>query len=321
MTLKSDLILLLTQHQNFIITTHKNSDGDGIGSAVALYWALKQINKNVTFCHVDPVPHRYHFMLKNTESFLYDSKLNLPFEVLIITDTNQGSLADPLYSHAVDQNKQIIYIDHHIPMSNIKKNEFYFIETQASSTGEVIYDILKDLKINITPDIATALYTSITFDTQAFKLLRNSSRSHEIAAVLAKNNIQTDLIQRELFATWTVKKMNFLAQLIQTTHYSNSNTVAGFTVTQDLLKKYDLELDHINDLLDMFTLIKTVEVCYGIIEITDQKHKLSFRSITTNKAHVLAENFGGGGHAKSAGAWVIGSNIQDIENKILHLIN
>jgi len=316
------LIQTLQHEKSFIITTHKNSDGDGVGSAVALYWGLQQENKNVQFCHVDPIPHRYHFLLENTKSHLFniDEVKSLSADVLLITDTNQGSLCDPLYSHFKNMNKKIIFIDHHIPSNKSDPNENYYVRTDASSTGEVVYDILKELNTKMTSEIATALYTSITFDTQAFKLLRNSSRSHEIAALLAKDNIQTDKIQRELFATWTVQKMNFLAILIQSARYSKNNTIAGLVITQEQLKKYDLQLDHINDILDMFTLIKTIEFCYNIVEMPDGRFKLSFRSINTNKAFMVAQSFGGGGHAKSAGSWVTQTSSEEIENKILSFL-
>lgn len=314
------LIQTLNTEKSFIITTHKNSDGDGVGSAVALYWGLLQKNKNVQFYHVDPIPGRYHFLLKNTAShlFQFEEMKTLEADVLLITDTNQGSLCDPLYTHFKSLNKKIIFVDHHLPSSTPISDEKYYVRTDASSTGEVVYDILKELKTKMTPEIATALYTSITFDTQAFKLLRNSARSHEIAALLAKDNIETDKIQRELFATWTVQKMNFLATLIQSARYSKNNTVAGFTITQEQLKKYELQLDHINDILDMFTLIKTVEFCYNIIEMPDNCFKLSFRSINSNKAFVVAESFHGGGHAKSAGAWITQGSAAEIENQILN---
>lgn len=314
------LMETLLNEKSFILSTHKNSDGDGVGSAVALYWGLHQANKNVQFYHVDPIPSRYHFLLQNTQSHLFSEAAmkDLTADVLLITDTNQGTLCDPLYSHFKKLNKQIIFVDHHIPSNSPQANEKYYVRTDASSTGEVVYDILKELKTKITPEIATALYTSITFDTQAFKLLRNSSRSHEIAALLAKDNIQTDKIQRELFATWTVQKMNFLATLIQSARYSKNNTIAGFTITQDQLKKYELQLDHINDILDMFTLIKTIEFCYNIIEMPEGRFKLSFRSINTNKAFTVAESFGGGGHAKSAGAWISHTTAENIESKILN---
>lgn len=320
LTTEPELLALLNQYKTFVLSTHKNSDGDGIGSAIALYWGLKQKNKQTYFFHVDAIPRRYSFLIKNTDSRLTDQQIpSIEADILIITDTNQGSLCDPIYSHFKKQGKPVVFIDHHLPSSMQSKNEMYFIRTQASSTGEVAYDILKSLQVEITTPIATALYTGITFDTQAFKLLRNSSRSHEIAALLSQSNIETDKIQRELFATWTIEKMSFLANLIQNTKYSKQNTVAGFVITLDQLKKYALELDHINDLLDMFTLIKSIDFCYSIIEIASGRYKLSFRSITTDKAFQLAELFGGGGHAKSAGAWVQDLTVEQIENRILNL--
>ncbi len=321
LTTERELLDVLNRHNSYVISTHKNGDGDGIGSAIALYWGLKQINKQTHFFHVDAIPRRYNFLIENTSSKLVDNEFSETIaDVLIVTDTNQGSLCDPLYSYFKAQKKPVIFIDHHLPSSIQSNNEIYYIRTEASSTGEVVYDVLKSLNVEITTLIATALYTGITFDTQAFKLLRNSSRSHEIAALLSQCNIQTDKIQRELFATWTVEKMNFLAKLIQSTKYSKQNTVAGFLVTQDQLKKHALELDHINDLLDMFTLVKSIDFCYSIIEISPAKYKLSFRSISSDKAFELAELFGGGGHAKSAGSWVHDLTVEQIENKILNYL-
>lgn len=317
-TTQSELTDLLNSQKTFVLSTHRNSDGDGIGSAVALYWGLQQKGKTTSFYHVDAIPTRYNFLTNTIDAQLFDqSNTQLTADVLIVTDTNQGSLCDPLYSHFKKLNKKVIFIDHHIPSSKKPDNEMFYIRTGASSTGEVVYDVLSGLGVEITGQIATALYTSITFDTQAFKLLRNSSRSHEIAALLSLRNIETDKIQRELFATWTIQKMNFLANLIQHTRYSKNDSVAGFIVTQADLKKYELELDHINDILDMFTLIKSIHFCYNIIEIGPTRYKVSFRSINSNQAFDLAESFGGGGHAKSAGAWVDNMSREEIEQKIL----
>lgn len=323
------LVDLINQNMSFTISTHKNSDGDGIGSATALYWALNQLKKTVRFSHVDNIPSRYNFLTQNIDSTLYspeDSKSLSSFkahDALIITDTNQGSLCDPLYSFYKKNKKKIIFIDHHIPLNLNKdnlENEICYIRTEASSTGEVVYDIIEKLNVKMTTEIAKSIYTSITFDTQAFKLLRNSSKSHEIASILANNNIETDQIQRELFATWTIEKMNFFSKLIQKTEYYKNNTVAGFHITIDDLKNHNLEMDQVNDLLDMFTLIKSVTFCFAIIEVAQSECKLSFRSINTDQAFQAAKKLGGGGHARSAGAWM---NIPAAEAKkeILNFIH
>lgn len=312
---------LILKFDSIILTTHKNSDGDGIGSAVAMYWALKELNKDVKILHVDPIPQRYSFLIQKTEAapFVADHLSLKSNGLLMVLDTNQGSLCDPLYTQCKQMHYHTIFIDHHVDQTIFSNNETALINSEASSTGEIVYSILNLLKTKMTEDIAAAIYTSLTFDTQAFKLLRNSVRSHEIAAELAQKNIRTDFIQRELFATWTVAKLKFLAELISNAYFSDNQKIAGFKVSQHTLKHYHLNLDDISDVIDLFTLVKSVDFCYGLIENAENHYKISLRSINNALAFKVADALGGGGHANSAGAWVHGS-AQDIEKKIHEII-
>lgn len=318
-----DLILKVTEtiksSKSIILTTHRNSDGDGIGSAVALYWAFKQMGINAHFAHVDPIPSRYNFLLANVSKMYVDNPQWTPDSdaILIVTDTNQGSLCDPIYSQFKKSQQTVIFIDHHVAQKNLDPSDIHFIHTEASSTGEIAHSLIANLNINLTDDMATAIYTSLTFDTQAFKLLRNSVRSHQIAAELASKNIRTDFIQRELFATWTIEKLKFLSELISQANYSHQAQVAHFYVSQQTLKKYNLSIDDISDVIDMFTLVKTIKLCYGLIESTPQLYKLSVRSIESDMAYNIAQCMGGGGHAGSAGAWI--ENTLDNVQKQLHI--
>lgn len=323
----SQIINHIRSHQRIVLTTHKNSDGDGVGSVMALFWALKQLGKEASFIHVDPIPPRYAFLTQSADSALFTNQKFSNKDLLIVFDTNQGSLCDPLYTAFKENKAPIWFIDHHVDQSAKHRDDSLLIDSNASSTGEIVYSIIKELNVELTEAMASAIYTSLTFDTQAFKLLRNSVRSHEIAAELAGKNIRTDYIQRELFATWTVEKLHFLSELITSAYYSPDQKIAGFKVTQNTLSKYHLTLDDISDLLDIFTLVKSVQFCYGIIEQTENNHKISLRSIENNLAFLVAEELGGGGHAHSSGAWVKGSaleieiRIQSLLQKHKHLLN
>lgn len=319
MLTESDLKHLIVGSKNIILTTHKNSDGDGIGSLAGLCWALASIGKKVTFFHNDEIPARYSFLTDGLSKVFFtantDQKSLAEFDLVIVLDTHQGDLCNPLFDQVCELNKSVVFIDHHLTQKTNLKNCFYFVDPNAASTGEIVYNLIEKLNITITKQIAKALYSSLTFDTQAFKLTRNSYRSHLIASELVKYDINTESIQRALFANWTVQKMNFLAVLIQNSKKFKNGHVIGLTISQKDLDTYDLEGDDVSDLLDLFTLIKTVEFCYCIREIGTNYHKISFRSIGNNQAFELAELFAGGGHGTSAGAWVH-SDLASIENKI-----
>lgn len=318
MLTEADLKHHVTSAKNIILTTHKNSDGDGIGSLSGLYWALHSLDKKVTFFHVDEIAHRYSFLTDGMQKTFYptaDEKLLKDCDLVIVLDTHQGDLCNPLFQTACDLTKSIIFIDHHLTQKTNLKNCNYFVDPNAASTGEIVYNLIEKLNITITKQIAKALYSSLTFDTQAFKLTRNSYRSHLIASELVKYDINTESIQRALFANWTIEKMSFLAILInQSKNYKNGKVI-GITISKKGLEQHHLEGDDVNDLLDLFTLIKSVEFCYCIREIDSAHYKISFRSIGNNQAFELAELFSGGGHGTSAGAWVK-SDLPSIEAKI-----
>lgn len=318
---------LILSSKDIVLTTHKNSDGDGLGSLAALYWALQTIpTQKVNFMPVDEIPDRYFFLTEKLNSI---SKI-IPSEktLLIVLDTNQGELCNPVYDQALNLNIPILFIDHHIEHITTKSSKIYrHINKSAASTGEVIYDLILNLDIALDDTIAQALYASLTFDTQAFKLVKNSSRSHLIASHLADFKINTEEIQRSLFAHWTPLKMNFLAELILTSEYKANNQVVGLFVSLDQLKKYKMSGDDVNDLIDLFTLIPTVKFAYLIRETSPQEYKISFRSTLSNMAYTAAFNLGGGGHAYSSGVWMKNTNLDEVkakiqnELKLLHLTN
>lgn len=315
------LIEQIAAARKITLTTHKNSDGDGIGSLVALYWGIKSLGKQVDFVHIDEIPQRYMYMLEGVDHRLYATSVpNLDCDQVIVLDTNQGQLCNPLYNQVVLQRIPLSFIDHHVPQEQDYDLASVWIRKEASSTGEIIYDLVQTMNIPISEKMATALYSSLTFDTQAFKLTRNSSRSHQIASELTKFNIQTDTIQRELFANWTQQKMTFLSELIRKTHYYHNNSVACIRIDLADLEMYNLLGDDVNDVIDLFTLIKSIQFCFSIRETAKNQYKLSFRSVGNNYAFKIAEKFGGGGHSASSGAWITdptGAGIDGLEQKIM----
>ena len=307
---------LILSSKDIILTTHKNSDGDGLGSLAGLYWALQTIpTQKVNFMPVDQIPDRYSFL---TEKLNLISQISASEKtLLIVLDTNQGELCSPVYDQALSANIPILFIDHHIEhITTSSPKIFRHINKSAASTGEVIYDLILNLDIPLDDTIAEALYASLTFDTQAFKLVKNSSRSHLIASHLADFKINTEKIQRSLFAHWTPLKMNFLAELISTSEYQANNQVVGLYVDLTQLEKYKMSGDDVNDLIDLFTLIPTIKFAYLIRETSPNEYKISFRSTLSNMAYTAAFNLGGGGHAYSSGVWLKNTTLTEVKNKI-----
>ena len=145
---------LILSSKDIILTTHKNSDGDGLGSLAALYWALQTIpTQKVNFMPVDQIPERYFFLTEKLNTV--NQIINTEKTLLIILDTNQGELCNPVYDQALKAEIPILFIDHHIEHITVQYPKIYrHINKAAASTGEVIYDLILNLKISLDDTIA-----------------------------------------------------------------------------------------------------------------------------------------------------------------------
>jgi phosphoesterase RecJ-like protein len=163
---------------------------------------------------------------------------------------------------------------------------------------------------------AQALYTSITFDTQLFRFIRNSPRSHIIAAELLKFDVGIEEIHRCLFGNQTVQKMAFLAKALSQIEYFCGGKLAVLKLKDSDMFHYNLEPDDSRDVIDMLMNIETLEAAALFREDAVNEYKLSLRSKGKIEVLSVAENFSGGGHVFAAGAFIKG-NYSQLKEKIV----
>ncbi len=179
----------IKQADSILLTTHRQCDGDGLGSELAMFHGLKKIGKNVRIINVDATPKKYYFLSPEKYVQCHDGSFD-PIEksdLALVFDTNDHRLIEPLYGELEKKCNHIIFVDHHpILKEGPSPTPDSFINSSAASTGELVFEILKALEIPLDLKIARALYTSLAFDTQLFRYVKDSSRSHEIATELLK---------------------------------------------------------------------------------------------------------------------------------------
>ena len=315
---EKDLAHILLERESFVVTTHKFCDGDGLGAGCALVCGLQKAGKKASFIPPDRPHEKYNYL--NGKGFIkafQDSNIERELkktDCILAVDVNDPSLMEPLYSLAESRGCPIFFIDHH-PLLEKNSRHNYFINTGASSTGELVYHLLKALNISLDSQIAVGLYTSIVFDTKCFRFIKNSSAVFSIAAELVSHIPDVDQIYRNLFKTLTVEKLRFFNHLSNVEYYNN-NRFALLHLTESDLAKHKADVGMACDLLDMIMNISTMETVVLVLEGKDSRFKLSFRS---GKGDVLsvARSFGGGGHKLSAGAYVQGLSYTQIKNRII----
>ena len=304
-----------------MISTHKHLDGDGLGSELALYHALKKIQKDVRILNLDQVPSRYTFL--NTKKYVQSYRLeHSPLQktdLALIVDTNDSRLLGDLFTEMEELCENILFIDHHLPLKNgPSPKEGSYIDVNAASTGEMVFHLIKELSISLDKDIARALYTSIIFDTQFFRYIRNSGASHRIAAELLEYEKQPMEVSQNIFGNYTSDKLKFLSKILGTVEYSNNHKCACLIIRQKDILDHHLTYDDSLDVIDMVMNVRSLEVAILFLEMEDEtRYKISLRSKGRINVSTIADELGGGGHFYSSGAFVKG-DIATLKSQIIH---
>ena len=321
-----DINLTTQQIKNansILLTTHKRCDGDGLSACLALYHALKKINKKVRIITVDIPSEKYSFLgtKKYLESFDQKHQKIEGIDLAVILDTNDKRIVEPLFNELEKKAKYIIFVDHH-PLLR-KANPLphgSFINSQAGSTGEIVYEIIKRLGIRLDTNIARALYTSIAFDTQIFRYIKNSSASYAICVDLLEHEKNPEEIHNHLFTNGSVKKIPFLSQALNKTEIFANGTLALIRINQDDLAKHELSFENSYDLIDILMGVKQIQCVILFQELSkNKKFKISMRSKGSLEVLSIAEALNGGGHLYAAGVTLI-DKYENIRQSILDLV-
>jgi phosphoesterase RecJ-like protein len=309
----------IRQARTIILTTHKQCDGDGLGALLGLYHGLKKLDKKIRVLSVDAVPKKYNFLRpeKYTESFEGPHTPIGKTDLTLIFDTNDRRLVEPLFTALEPHCPEILFVDHHPVLTNgPSPTPGSFIDTRAASTGEISFYLIKELGIAFDADIALALYTSIVFDTQLFKFVKNSPVSHLMAAELLAHVPNAEDVHRHLFSTHTIEKVAFLSKVLGEIEYFGDGRVAISKLRAQDLTNHNLDMDDSRDVIDMIMNINSLEAAGLFREDAPNEYKLSLRSKGKIEVLSIAESFHGGGHLYAAGATIHGS-FTDIKKRVV----
>jgi len=303
-----DIANMLLRRNNFYILTHKSPDGDTIGSAFALFYALKKKGRKVrVFCE-DPFPEKYEFfinLLNNEENFEphYIISVDVADTILL------GENLEKKYERKVD-----MCIDHHA--SNKYFAKVNYIEPSAAATTEIIYDIIKNLKVRIDRSIAECIYMGITTDTGSFRHTNVTAKTHRIAAKCIELGARHNLISRKMFDIKSTSRIKLECVVMENIELYYKDKCAIAFISKDMLEQTGTREEETGGIASMTRQIEGVLVGVTIRERENGEYKLSLRSGHEIDVQNICAKFGGGGHPNASGCTMTGS-IKEIKNKIL----
>ncbi len=313
------IVHVLQECNSFVLTTHVNPDGDGLGSEVALAEWLASRGKQVAILNHSATPDFYRFLdpNKRIKQFVEaeDAQTLVGTDVIVVLDTNHTDRLRSMEPHVLKSSARKICIDHHLDPQPFAQH--YIIDDDATSTGEIIYRLLLQLDGNsISPLIAQALYCAIMTDTGSFRFPRVDAETHRIIAHLIECGADPVQIYHQVYEQWSAGGIQLLGDALASLKTEFNGKLAHITITQDNLKRTgttEVETDN-------FTIypMNVAGVVAGIffLELHDGV-KMSFRSKGDIPINELAKEFGGNGHKNAAGARLHNCSLADIRTQVL----
>ncbi len=308
-------IKIIKDNDNIFIASHINPDGDNIGSILALGLALKKVNKNVIVLKSDIIPSDYEFLPGVNMIQDYTQDLG-PIDVFISLDSSdEDRLGDNKL--LLDNAKHIINIDHHI--SSTMFGDINIVDSKAAATGELVYDFIKKMEIDLDIYIATNLYTAISTDTGKFSYESVTSNTHRIVAELIDTGIDFNNININLYENMSMERTNLFINAISTLNTYENNSIATVKVTQEMLRESGAKMEDTEGIVGFIRKISSVEVACLLKELEEEDIKISLRSKKNVDVASICEYFNGGGHVRAAGCSIY-SNIYEAEKIIVNKI-
>jgi phosphoesterase RecJ-like protein len=295
------------------IMSHIMPDGDSVGSALALYTALKKAGKDVRFILDDEVPKVYRFLI-NSDQVIKPGQ-HESFDAVIALDCGDASRLGK--SGLYLENNYVINIDHHI--SNDEFGNLNMVDPNASATGEIVYQIIKILGIEMDREISECLYTAIVTDTGQFQYSNTTSLTHQIAGDLINNGVSAALIFERIYQNSSKEKVMLMKTALDTLEFYHNDSVSCISLTQEQMKKVNALGEDTEGIINLARDIECVEAAIFLKELEDGRIKVGLRSKKYVDMAAVALHFGGGGHVRAAGCTISGA-IQEVKQKMIDAV-
>lgn len=314
---------IIARHSHFVLTTHLNPDGDGIGSACALTEFLLAHGKSVRFVCDSPIPRKFAFLDYHGTHEIYNSHSDFnDIEVLIVLDTHKRERIGAVAEFIDRPGVITICIDHHpVDMSFTR---YLAIDPKACAVGEMIYRLFKEARQPLNLRAATGIYASIVSDTGRFCYSSSGRLAHHIAEECIRLGVEPQQMFSKLFQHITLAETKLFAAALQGMETYFDGQIVIQQIRQEDFGKLgekpeDLEHIDLDYIHDFNMLIEDVSCFILLREFSCDRVRVSLRSKHSFDISSVVQILGGGGHPNAAGLTWKGS-LDDIKRKILELL-
>lgn len=297
------VVAALREHDRFVVTTHENPDGDALGSLLATTLALREAGKEAEmYLFGDlPLPDEYRFM--ELADLRRGAMPDLAGRVLVAVDCANESRLGPNPETLLRSAGLVLDIDHH--HDNTRFGDVNLIVPDASSTGEILRDVIRGLGVELTPEIAEALYIAVVTDTGRFQYSNTSPKSLRLAAELVEAGADVHRVFQGIYENVAFAKLKLLARALERAEVLEGGRVIVSHLEREDFERAGAEEPFSEGIIDFLRAVEGAEIAALIRQpptANGPGRRVSLR--TTDEGmdvSAIARKSGGGGHKQAAG--------------------
>ncbi len=283
----------LTAYARVVLSSHARPDGDSIGSQLALGHALRNLGQTVHIVNQDPPP-PYLQSLPGVTTIEVSNTIKHDYDATIILEC--GTLSRT----GVDGLNRgvVINIDHHL--GNSLYGDYNWHDDTAAACTEQVHDLIKELKIPLTPEIAINLYAGILTDTGSFQHANITSRTFDICRRIAAAGVDVAEVAANVYQNSSIGKIRMTGALLDQMQLRFDGRIAILRIDNSLIQKTGCLPDDMDGLINMPLSAKSIEVVI-MLRTEVMGTRVSMRSKKDIDVRQIAIEYGGGGHRNAAG--------------------
>jgi phosphoesterase RecJ-like protein len=292
----------LRSGERFLLTTHEGPDGDALGSLLAMHAILEQLGKDaVMFLAAKefPLPVEYRFL--PLEEVFHEPPADVVDRTLVFLDC--GNIDRMPVEFLQRDGAHILNIDHH--HDNTRFGTVNLVDTDASCTAEIVYELAKLLGSEITPEIAAALYVALVTDTGMFMYENTGPAAHRMAAELIEAGVDVNDTYRRLYERVPAEKLSLVARAIEKIERLDDGRLAVTYISSEDYEATGASEELTEGIIDYLRALEGARLAAVVRDKTDGgalARKVSLRSTDGSvDVSAIARKHGGGGHARAAG--------------------
>jgi phosphoesterase RecJ-like protein len=289
----------LLRYRRVVVTSHMRPDGDAIGSSLALAWALREIGTDARVVHRDSPPLQLTDFPGIAEIEIGDA---IPAGTDAVVVLECGDLARTGLSGFGAL--PVVNIDHH--PGNSGYGDVHWFDGTASACGEMVFEIIAELGVPLTAEMATQLFVAVVTDTGSFRYPGVSPRTFSICARLLEAGADPVSIARKLFDSHTLGRLRLQGAVLQTLEVDPSGRLATLTLTDGTLAASGGVPEETDGLINLPLSVKSIQAAVFFKEAEDGHWRVSLRSKGDIDVGRVARSFGGGGHKNASGCTLEG---------------